>query len=93
MVISSDFEIFTLFFLQKFFIHSLPFLVWIFLGFFCSGKINLLYPMFPIILFQTVYDAFYVATYNVFFSSLPVLALGVFDQDVSADHSMSKPHL
>lgn len=43
--------------------------------------------------FQTLYDPFFVATYNVFFSSLPVLALGVFDQDVSADHSMSKPHL
>jgi len=34
-----------------------------------------------------------VATYNVFFSSLPVLALGVFDQDVSAEQSMNKPHL
>ncbi|UJR15621.1 hypothetical protein I4U23_002557 [Adineta vaga] len=42
---------------------------------------------------QTLYDPFFVATYNVFFSSLPVLALGVFDQDVSADHSMSKPPL
>ncbi|CAF4383275.1 unnamed protein product [Rotaria magnacalcarata] len=42
---------------------------------------------------QTLYDPFFVATYNVFFSSLPVLALGVFDQDVSADHSLSKPHL
>ncbi|CAF4744344.1 unnamed protein product, partial [Rotaria magnacalcarata] len=41
----------------------------------------------------TLYDPFFVATYNVFFSSLPVLALGVFDQDVSADHSLSKPHL
>ncbi|CAF0849960.1 unnamed protein product [Rotaria sordida] len=42
---------------------------------------------------QTIYDPFFVATYNVFFSSLPVLALGVFDQDVSADQSMRKPHL
>ncbi|CAF4855551.1 unnamed protein product, partial [Rotaria sp. Silwood1] len=42
---------------------------------------------------RTLYDPFFVATYNVFFSSLPVLALGVFDQDVSADQSMTKPHL
>ncbi|CAF2402588.1 unnamed protein product [Rotaria sp. Silwood2] len=28
---------------------------------------------------QTIYDPFFVATYNVFFSSLPVLASGVFD--------------
>mgnify|MGYP001043398668 CR=1 FL=1 len=46
-----------------------------------------------VVCLQTLYDPFFVATYNVFFSSLPVLALGVFDQDVSADHSMSKPHL
>ncbi|CAF0920378.1 unnamed protein product [Didymodactylos carnosus] len=29
---------------------------------------------------QSVYDPFFVATYNMFFSSLPVLALGIFDQ-------------
>jgi hypothetical protein len=29
---------------------------------------------------QTLFDPFFVSTYNVFFSSLPVLALGVFDQ-------------
>ncbi|CAF1371382.1 unnamed protein product [Adineta ricciae] len=42
---------------------------------------------------QTLYDPFFVATYNVFFSSLPVLALGVFDQDVTSEQSMNKPHL
>ncbi|CAF3568862.1 unnamed protein product [Rotaria sp. Silwood1] len=42
---------------------------------------------------QTLYDPFFIATYNVFFTSLPVLVLGVFDQDISADHSLSKPHL
>ena len=29
---------------------------------------------------QTLFDPFFISTYNVFFSSLPVLALGVFDQ-------------
>ncbi|CAF1235259.1 unnamed protein product [Rotaria sordida] len=42
---------------------------------------------------QTLYDPFFIATYNVFFTSLPVLALGVFDQDISADHSLNKPYL
>ncbi|CAF4439303.1 unnamed protein product [Rotaria sp. Silwood2] len=42
---------------------------------------------------QTLYDPFFIATYNVFFTSLPVLVLGVFDQDISADHSLSKSHL
>ncbi|CAF1236658.1 unnamed protein product [Rotaria sordida] len=42
---------------------------------------------------QTLYDPFFIATYNVFFTSLPVLALGVFDQDISADHSLNKAYL
>ncbi|CAF0944064.1 unnamed protein product [Rotaria sordida] len=42
---------------------------------------------------QTVYDQFFIGTYNLFFSSLPVLAVAVLDQDISADHSLSKPHL
>ncbi|UJR17025.1 hypothetical protein I4U23_003923 [Adineta vaga] len=42
---------------------------------------------------QTLYDPFFIATYNIFFTSLPVLVLGVSDQDISADHSLSKPYL
>lgn len=33
---------------------------------------------------QPAYNDWYISLYNVFFSSLPVIALGVFDQDVSA---------
>ncbi|KAF9626040.1 hypothetical protein IFM89_030708 [Coptis chinensis] len=33
---------------------------------------------------QAAYNDWYMSLYNVFFTSLPVLALGVFDQDVSA---------
>ncbi|KAG9450028.1 hypothetical protein H6P81_009993 [Aristolochia fimbriata] len=33
---------------------------------------------------QAMYNDWYMSFYNVFFTSLPVLALGVFDQDVSA---------
>lgn len=33
---------------------------------------------------QTVYNDWFLSLYNVFFTSLPVIALGVFDQDVSS---------
>ncbi|CAN4124718.1 unnamed protein product [Withania somnifera] len=33
---------------------------------------------------QPAYNEWFLSTYNVFFTSLPVIALGVFDQDVSA---------
>lgn len=33
---------------------------------------------------QPAYNDWYMSCYNVFFTSLPVIALGVFDQDVSA---------
>lgn len=33
---------------------------------------------------QPAYNDWYLSTYNVFFTALPVIALGVFDQDVSA---------
>lgn len=42
---------------------------------------------------QTLFDPFFVSTYNVFFSSLPVLALGVFDQDVNEELSVKYPSL
>lgn len=37
---------------------------------------------------QPAYNDWYMAFYNVFFTSLPVIALGVFDQDVSARHCL-----
>jgi len=42
---------------------------------------------------QTLSVPFFVSTYNVFFSSLPVLALGVFDQDVDDKLSVEYPKL
>lgn len=33
---------------------------------------------------QPAYNDWYMSLYNVFFTSLPVIALGVFDQDISA---------
>ncbi|CAD5219936.1 unnamed protein product [Bursaphelenchus okinawaensis] len=42
---------------------------------------------------QTVYDPILIASYNMFFTALPVIAMGVFDQDVSEDYSVRFPKL
>lgn len=35
----------------------------------------------------------YISVYNLFYTSLPVLALGIFEQDVSDKHSLDYPKL
>ena len=35
----------------------------------------------------------FIACYNVFYSSQPVLAIGIFDQDVDVDHALKYPKL
>ena len=35
-----------------------------------------------ILCFQTVYDPFFISAYNVFFTSMPIIVVGVFDKDV-----------
>lgn len=42
---------------------------------------------------QSAYNDWYLSLYNVFFTSLPVIALGVFDQDVSARFCLKFPLL
>ncbi|KAL2667512.1 hypothetical protein AAZV13_01G073400 [Glycine max] len=42
---------------------------------------------------QPAYNDWFLSLYNVFFSSLPVIALGVFDQDVSARYCLRFPML
>lgn len=42
---------------------------------------------------QTVFDPMFISVYNLFYTSLPVLALGVFEQDVSDKHSIQYPKL
>ncbi|KAJ4770396.1 Phospholipid-transporting ATPase [Rhynchospora pubera] len=42
---------------------------------------------------QPAYNDWFLSLYNVFFTSLPVLALGVFDQDVSARFCLKFPQL
>ncbi|XP_063216373.1 probable phospholipid-transporting ATPase IM isoform X2 [Bacillus rossius redtenbacheri] len=42
---------------------------------------------------QTVFDPMFISVYNLFYTSLPVLALGIFDQDVSDKNSLMYPKL
>ncbi|XP_061838583.2 phospholipid-transporting ATPase ID [Nerophis lumbriciformis] len=42
---------------------------------------------------QTVYDQFFITLFNIVYTSLPVLAMGVFDQDVSDQKSLQYPKL
>ncbi|XP_059621420.1 phospholipid-transporting ATPase ID isoform X2 [Phlebotomus argentipes] len=42
---------------------------------------------------QTVFDPMFISVYNLFYTSLPVLALGVFEQDVSDKNSLEYPKL
>ncbi|KAK2721275.1 hypothetical protein QYM36_003528, partial [Artemia franciscana] len=42
---------------------------------------------------QTVFDPMFIAVYNLFYTSLPVLSLGFFDQDVNAANSLKYPQL
>ncbi|XP_022775523.1 probable phospholipid-transporting ATPase 8 [Durio zibethinus] len=42
---------------------------------------------------QPAYNDWYMSCYNVFFTSLPVIALGVFDQDFSAEFCLKNPLL
>ncbi|KAL3866130.1 hypothetical protein ACJMK2_043460 [Sinanodonta woodiana] len=42
---------------------------------------------------QTLFDPYFISFYNLFFSSLPILALGIFDQDVDEYYSLRYPKL
>ncbi|KAL3278639.1 hypothetical protein HHI36_016178 [Cryptolaemus montrouzieri] len=42
---------------------------------------------------QTVFDPMYISVYNLFYTSLPVLAVGIFDQDVNDKNSIIYPQL
>lgn len=43
--------------------------------------------------FQPLYEPFFIALYNVFYTSFPVLMVGMFDQDVNDKNSLKYPKL
>ncbi|KAM9093639.1 putative phospholipid-transporting ATPase IM [Megaptera novaeangliae] len=69
-------------FLCYFFYKNFAFtLVHFWFGFFCGFSA------------QTVYDQWFITLYNIVYTSLPVLAMGIFDQDVNDQNSMDCPQL
>ncbi|XP_026862231.2 phospholipid-transporting ATPase ID isoform X1 [Electrophorus electricus] len=69
-------------FLCYFFYKNFAFtMVHFWFGFFCGFSA------------QTVYDQYFITLYNIVYTSLPVLAMGIFDQDVSDQRSLQYPKL
>ncbi|KAK5867217.1 hypothetical protein PBY51_011730 [Eleginops maclovinus] len=69
-------------FLWYFFYKNFAFtLVHFWYGFFCGFSA------------QTVYDQWFITLFNIVYTSLPVLAMGLFDQDVSDQNSLRYPSL
>ncbi|XP_030587811.1 probable phospholipid-transporting ATPase IM isoform X1 [Archocentrus centrarchus] len=69
-------------FLGYFFYKNFAFtLVHFWYGFFCGFSA------------QTVYDQWFITLFNIVYTSLPVLALGLFDQDVNDQNSLRYPTL
>uniref|UniRef100_A0A2S2QFH4 Phospholipid-transporting ATPase n=1 Tax=Sipha flava TaxID=143950 RepID=A0A2S2QFH4_9HEMI len=69
-------------FLRYFFYKNVAFtLCHIWFGFFCGFSA------------QTIFDPFYISVYNMFYTALPVLAIGALDQDVNDRKSIMYPKL
>ncbi|KAF6739741.1 Phospholipid-transporting ATPase ID [Oryzias melastigma] len=69
-------------FLCYFFYKNFAFtMVHFWFGFFCGFSA------------QTVYDQYFITLYNIVYTSLPVLAMGMFDQDVPDQRSLEYPKL
>ncbi|XP_028263560.1 phospholipid-transporting ATPase ID isoform X2 [Parambassis ranga] len=69
-------------FLGYFFYKNFAFtLVHFWYGFFCGFSA------------QTVYDQWFITLFNIVYTSLPVLAMGLFDQDVNDQYSLRYPSL
>ncbi|KAF6738872.1 Phospholipid-transporting ATPase ID [Oryzias melastigma] len=69
-------------FLSYFFYKNFAFtLVHFWYGFFCGFSA------------QTVYDEWFITLFNIVYTSLPVLAMGLFDQDVNDQNSLCHPGL
>jgi magnesium-transporting ATPase (P-type) len=100
-VLSSDYSIGQFCFLQRLllvhgrwsYFRMCKFLRYFFYKNFSFTLVHFWYSFFCGYSAQTVYDAVLIACYNMFFTALPVLAMGVFDQDVSDEYSLRYPKL
>jgi len=96
MVLLPHVQVPQILFLQELCIYTVPLLVFALLRLQRSGKLtDKCFPVPQLILVppQTVFDPMFISVYNLFYTSLPVLALGVFEQDVSDKNSLEFPRL
>ncbi|KPM06938.1 phospholipid-transporting ATPase ID-like protein, partial [Sarcoptes scabiei] len=100
-VLSSDFSIAQFRFLERLllvhgrwsYLRMCKFLQYFFYKNFAFTLCNLWYAFFCGFSAQTLFDPVFISFYNVFYTSLPVLAMGIFDQDVDEIFSIRFPLL
>ncbi|CAG2177531.1 unnamed protein product [Oppiella nova] len=100
-VLSSDFSIAQFRFLERLllvhgrwsYLRMCKFLRYFFYKNFTFTLCHLWYAFFSGFSAQTLYDPIFISCYNVFYTSLPVLAMGIFDQDVDDRVSLRYPLL
>nr|XP_027204123.1 probable phospholipid-transporting ATPase IM [Dermatophagoides pteronyssinus] len=100
-VLSSDFSIAQFRYLERLllvhgrwsYLRMCKFLQYFFYKNFSFTLCNLWYAFFCGFSAQTLFDPVFISFYNVFYTSLPVLAMGIFDQDVDDIFSIHFPLL
>ncbi|KAH1169000.1 phospholipid-transporting ATPase ID-like isoform X1 [Mauremys mutica] len=100
-VLSSDFSFAQFRYLQRLllvhgrwsYIRMCKFLRYFFYKNFAFTLVHFWYGFFSGFSAQTVYDQWFITLYNLVYTSLPVLGMSLFDQDVDDRWSMQFPHL
>uniref|UniRef100_A0A1I8BWB9 PhoLip_ATPase_C domain-containing protein n=1 Tax=Meloidogyne hapla TaxID=6305 RepID=A0A1I8BWB9_MELHA len=100
-VLSSDFSIGQFRFLERLllvhgrqsYLRMCKFLRYFFYKNFAYTLTNFWYSFFSGYSAQTVYDPVLISLYNLLFTALPVLAMGILDQDVNDEYSLRFPRL
>ncbi|XP_016279520.1 phospholipid-transporting ATPase FetA-like isoform X2 [Monodelphis domestica] len=100
-VLASDFSFAQFRFLQRLllvhgrwsYIRMCKFLCYFFYKNFAFTLVHFWYAFFSGFSAETVFDEWFIAFYNLFYTSLPVLALSLFDQDVNDLWSLRFPEL
>ena len=52
-----------------------------------------LIPFVSVLVLQPLYHAFFLTSYNIVFTSLPIFVYGIFEQNVGSDALQSQPRL
>ncbi|EDQ88909.1 uncharacterized protein MONBRDRAFT_32498 [Monosiga brevicollis MX1] len=100
-VLASDFSIAQFRFLQRLlivhgrwsYLRMSSFLNYFFYKNFAYAFVHFWFGFFCGYSAMTIYDAVFISTFNVIYSSLPILVVGILEQDVNDRESLANPHL